>query len=100
MPMLVLPSRHVPRRQNVAGIITCAFLFLASAGPSPLRAADHVLMPSPQTVHIGHFAANVKPVLTVDSGDIVTIETAAAMEPEQIERSGVVTPGAIPQYLR
>jgi acetamidase/formamidase len=100
MPMLVLPSRHVPRRQNVAGIITCAFLFLASAGPSPLRAADHVLMPSPQTVHIGHFAANVKPVLTVDSGDIVTIESVVSLAPEAVDQSRVVPPSAVPQYQR
>ncbi len=75
-----------------------ALLLVISAGH--VRAAEFTLMPSPQTVHIGHFAANVKPVLSIDSGDIVTIETAAAMEPEQIERSGVVPPGAIPQYLR
>ena len=75
-----------------------ALLLITSA--SLARAAEFTLMPSPQTVHIGHFAANVKPVLSIDSGDIVTIETAAAMEPEQIERSGVVPPSAIPQYLR
>jgi acetamidase/formamidase len=75
-----------------------ALLLITSAGLA--RAAEFTLMPSPQTVHIGHFAANVKPVLSIDSGDIVTIETAAAMEPEQIERSGVVPPSAIPQYLR
>src|SRR5712675_348132 len=75
-----------------------ALLLVTSAGL--VQGAEFTLMPSPQTVHIGHFAANVKPVLSIDSGDIVTIETAAAMEPEQIERSGVVTPGAIPQYLR
>src|SRR5215470_10635445 len=67
---------------------------------SAAKAAEFTLIPSPQTVHIGHFAANVKPVLSIDSGDIVTIETAAAMEPEAIEHSGVVPPGAIPQYLR
>ena len=75
-----------------------ALLLVTSAGL--VQGAEFTLMPSPQTVHVGHFAANVKPVLSIDSGDIVTIETAAAMEPEQIERSGVVTPGAIPQYLR
>jgi acetamidase/formamidase len=66
----------------------------------PARAAEYTLMPSPQTVHIGHFSAAVKPVLTVESGDIVTIETAAAMEPEEIDRSGVVPPSAVPDYLR
>jgi len=79
-------------------VAASAVLFVSSAGLA--RAAEFTLMPSPQTVHIGHFAANVKPVLSIDSGDIVTIETAAAMEPEAIERSGVVPPSAIPQYLR
>jgi len=90
-------ARHHPARctsRLAAGVL----LLLTSAGLA--RGAEFTLMPSPQTVHIGHFAANVKPVLSIDSGDIVTIETAAAMEPEQIERSGVVAPSAIPQYLR
>src|SRR5712672_48501 len=64
------------------------------------QSAEFTLMPSPQTVHIGHFAANVKPALTINSGDIVTIETAAAMEPESIDESGVVPPTAVPQYVR
>src|SRR2546421_5419182 len=64
------------------------------------QSAEYTLMPSPQTVHIGHFAANVKPVLTIDSGDIVTIETAAAMDASEIDQSGVVPTSAVPQYLR
>lgn len=83
--------------------ICCAAVLAASAvlhAAPPAPAAEYTLMPSPETVRIGHFSAAVKPVLTVDSGDIVTIETAAAMEPEEIERSGVVPPSAIPAYLR
>jgi hypothetical protein len=49
---------------------------LALSGAS---AAEHVLMPSPQTVHVGYFSATLKPVLTVDSGDIVTIESVAGL---------------------
>jgi acetamidase/formamidase len=64
------------------------------------RAADYTLMPSPQTVRIGHFSADVKPVLTVEPGDIVTIETVVAMDPEEIDRSGVVPPSAVPDYTR
>src|SRR3982750_585909 len=63
-------------------------------------AAEHTLMPSPQTVHIGHFLYSVKPVLTIDSGDIVTIETAAAIVPDVIDKSGVVPPSVVPQYVR
>jgi acetamidase/formamidase len=73
------------------------------AGGSTLRVAEgaeFTLMPSPQTVHIGHFAANLKPVLSIDSGDIVTIETASMLTPEAIEQSGVVPASAIPQYQR
>jgi acetamidase/formamidase len=88
-------------RKLIEPRLTACTILLATATSVPApRAAEFTLMPSPQTVHIGHFAANVKPVLTINSGDIVTIETAAAMEPAPIEESGVVPPSAIPQYLR
>jgi len=64
------------------------------------RAAEYTLMPSPQTVHIGHFMASVKPVLSVDSGDIVTIETALSILPAVVDAAGVVPPSAVPQYQR
>jgi acetamidase/formamidase len=65
------------------------------------RAAEHTLMPSPQTVHIGNFNAANKPVLTIDSGDIVTVETAATMlDPAEVDQSGVVPPSVVPDYVR
>jgi acetamidase/formamidase len=70
---------------------------LALTGAS---AAEHVLMPSPQTVHVGYFSATLKPVLTVDSGDIVTIESVAGLDPAIVEGSGVIPPGAVPEYVR
>ena len=72
----------------------------ALAGLPAARAAEHALLPSPQTVQIGNFNAATKPVLTIESGDIVTIETAAAMEPAEIDQSGVVPPSAVPDYVR
>src|SRR5215467_3403702 len=72
----------------------------ALAGSPSAHAAEYTLMPSPQTVRIGHFSAAVPPVTTVESGDVVTIETVAAMEPEEIDRSGVVPPAAVPEYTR
>ncbi len=68
--------------------------------PGSASAAEHTLRPTPQTVHIGHFSAAVKPVLTVDSGDIVTLETGANMAPAIVEASGAVPASAVPQYLR
>jgi hypothetical protein len=71
-----------------------------SAGAGTVQAAEYTLMPSPQTVNIGNFNAANRPALTIESGDTVIIETAAAMEPAEIDQSGVVAPGAVPQYVR
>jgi acetamidase/formamidase len=87
----------------VAAIRTRLALLVAAtaiAGASLAHAAEHTLMPGPQTVHIGNFNAATKPVLTIESGDIVTIETAAAMDPAEIDQSGVVPPSAVPEYTR
>ncbi len=62
--------------------------------------AEYTLMPSPATVHIGDFNAARRPVLTINSGDTVVLETAAALEAEAIEQSGVVPASIVPQYVR
>jgi acetamidase/formamidase len=72
----------------------------SAAVPHIGQTAEFTLMPSPQTVHIGHFASNLKPVLSIESGDTVTIETSSLFAPEIIDQSGVVPPSAIPQYQR
>jgi acetamidase/formamidase len=64
------------------------------------NAAEFTLMPSPETVHIGHFSAALKPALTINSGDIVTLETANNLDPVEVDRSGVVPPSAVPEYTR
>jgi hypothetical protein len=63
-------------------------------------AAEHTLMPSPQTVHIGYFSAALKPVLTIDSGDIVIIESTVGLDPADADASGVIPPSAVPEYAR
>jgi acetamidase/formamidase len=85
-----------PRRTSVIVAAAAATLWTIGAA----TAAEHTLLPSPQTVAIGNFNAATKPVLTIESGDTVVIETAAAMEPAEIEQSGVVPGSAIPQYVR
>jgi acetamidase/formamidase len=78
-----------------------ALLAIGAAACHGARAAEHTLMPSPQTVHIGDFNAAKKPVLTIDSGDIVTVETASAIvDPAEIDQSGVVPRSAVPEYVR
>jgi acetamidase/formamidase len=39
-------------------------------------------------------------VLTVDSGDIVTIESVAGLDPAIVDRSGVIPSSAVPEYVR
>jgi hypothetical protein len=41
-------------------------LLLSVLALSGASGAEHTLMPSPQTVHVGYFSATLKPVLTVD----------------------------------
>jgi acetamidase/formamidase len=84
------------RRAYAAPIVACTLL----SGVGSALAAEHTLMPSPQTVHIGYFLASVKPVLTIESGDIVTIESAASIVPDVVDQSGVVPQSAVPQYQR
>lgn len=48
----------------------------------------HELKASPATVHRGFFDATLKPVLTIDSGDIVKLETATG-NPRWFENLGV-----------
>jgi acetamidase/formamidase len=86
-------------RLSSCGVVAGALLLLPLSGTA-LRAAEHTLMPSPQTVHIGYFLASLKPVLSIDSGDIVTIETTAAIVPSVVDQAGVVPVSAVPQYQR
>ena len=57
---------------NIRALSICSLLLSVLSLPNAL-AVEYTLMPSPQTVHVGHFSAALKPVLTINSGDIVTI---------------------------
>ena len=89
-----------PRGLRAPSLAACALLLAAAVAVPASRAAEHTLMPSPQTVHIGYFLASLKPVLTIDSGDIVNITSAAAIVPSVVDQAGVVPPSAVPQYQR
>ncbi len=56
------------------GLMLLGSLLLAP-GLAGAQGRAHRLQASPQTVHWGHFWAALKPVLTIDSGDTVTVET-------------------------
>ncbi len=52
--------------------------------------AQHVVRVTPSTVQWGYFAAEAKPVLTVKSGEVVTMDTICGI-PEMLERLGAAT---------
>jgi acetamidase/formamidase len=104
---IAAPSRKRARKLMPPARFVYLAMLLASVGTLSggqglcrALAAEHTLMPSPQTVHIGNFNAALKPVLDIDSGDIVTIETAAQIDPAAVDQSGVVPPTAVPDYTR
>ena len=80
-------------------IVTLAVSIGLCSLPSLARAQDQgevrELHASPTTVHRGFFDASLRPVLTVDSGDIVRLETASGNPP--IFRAAGRAEGAHPE---
>ena len=74
---------------RIRGVVACIGVFalpsVATAQGSP---KIHELKASPATVHRGFFDASLRPVLTIDSGDIVRLETASG-NPRYFESLGV-----------
>jgi acetamidase/formamidase len=64
-----------------------------------LTAADYKLAASPQTVVVGNYWSESKPVLTVKSGDRVTVETVGTAGVAALERLNVPA-DQIPESLR
>ena len=62
--------------------------------------AQQTLLATPTTVAWGYYSAKAKPVLTVKSGETVTIQTLSTCGPaERLESLGV-KPADIPDYVR
>jgi len=72
-------------RLGVIVVLGWPGMVLAQGEP---KAAVHDLKASQATVHRGFFDASLKPVLTIDSGDIVRLETASG-NPAYFESLGV-----------
>src|ERR1700752_4765287 len=74
-------------RSQALGICLGAAVIVAAA-PAQCEEKIHELKASPATVHRGFFDASLKPVLTIDSGDVVRLETATG-NPRWFEKLGV-----------
>ncbi len=79
--------------------LVAALLTLAASQSVALRGADFDLPASPTTVAWGYYSANVKPALTVHSGDTVRVHTLSTCSIERMEAGGV-PPNTIPQFDR
>jgi acetamidase/formamidase len=66
---------------------------------APLAAEQHNLAASPETVVVGNYWSESKPVLTIKSGDTVTIETVGTASVAALERLKVPA-DQIPESLR
>ena len=73
---------------------------ISIAGPTPASAQKvHQLPATPSTVAWGYYWSEAKPAITVNSGDIVEVETIMTNNPAGLERMGV-KPEDIPQWMR
>jgi acetamidase/formamidase len=81
------------------GMLSCS-LFFSALALSDALSAEYTLMPSSHTVHVGYFSAALKPVLTINSGDIVTVESVGGPDAAEVDASGVVPPSAVPEHTR
>jgi len=73
-------------RAQRLSIILLLTLLLGTAATRPVF-GEHVVRVTPSTVQWGYFAADAKPVLTVKSGEVVTVDTIVGI-PEMLERLG------------
>jgi acetamidase/formamidase len=67
----------------------CLILFSASAAAAQTQGRLHELPLTPANVHWGYLAANVKPAITIASGDRVHLETEVVRGLERLRLAGV-----------
>lgn len=76
-------------------VLMCGLLL---AAPAALLASDYTLLATPTTVEWGHYAAGVKPAITVHSGDTVKIQTLSTCGPNDRLIAQGIKPEDIPAY--
>ena len=81
-------------RRGTCPRYNCQIMRLAAAAfaialSAPTFAADYQLKASPSTVVWGYYWNGAKPVLRIQSGDTVTIQTLTTSSPTSLSRAGV-----------
>src|SRR6478672_152590 len=71
-------------------VFGCLTMALSVAAQAPkTQPTTHRLEATPTTVSYGHYWADMKPALTINSGDIIDVDTLLTNTPDRLERSGV-----------
>ncbi len=86
-------------RTGTVATIAVAFGLIATLDGQAPGGKTHRLEATPQTVAYGYYDAAAPPVLTIDSGDIIDVDTLLTNVPERLERAGVL-PNQIQDSLR
>ena len=73
---------------RVGSALSFVTMVLGASG-SAQAPKTHRLEASPSTVAYGHYWAETKPVLTINSGDIIDVDTMLTSTPDRLEKSGV-----------
>ena len=79
--------------------MTRRLLLLSIAVAAALSAAEHKLQVSPETLAWGYYWAGAKPVLTIQSGDIVEIQTVSG-NPANLEKAVIPADQIQPELRR
>jgi acetamidase/formamidase len=70
--------------------LVCSLLILGAASLSAQNSGrTHRLEATPSTVAYGYYWSDAKPVLRVQSGDILDVDTLLTSTPDRLEKSGV-----------
>jgi len=85
------------KASQVVTLSTIAAVALLAAGNAAAKTYD--LPATPTTVAWGHYDATAKPVLTVQSGDVVVVHTLLTNSPTGLEKAGVA-PADVEKSLR
>jgi acetamidase/formamidase len=77
------------KRFPIAICLATAITIAISAQAPKTAAKVHRLEATPSTVAYGHYWADMKPALTISSGDIIDVDTLLTNTPSRLEQSGV-----------
>ena len=81
------------------GCMNCRLIFMAVALSACLHAADYKLKVAPDTLAWGYYWSGAKPVLTIQSGDVVEIQTVSG-NPATLEAAGLPANEIQPELRR